>query len=131
MDEDDAELRRFERGEFDPAAFSHHEHVRIARALLLRDCFVDALPRMSRGIRAMADKAGRPEAYNETITTAFLALVAERVLQTPGADFEEFRAAHETLFDKSALLSLYSYERLHSSEARGTFLLPDLIRASC
>ncbi len=131
MAEGDAELLRFERGEFDPAAFSHCEHVRIARALLLRDCFADALPRMSHGIKAMAGKAGRPEAYNETITTAFLALVAERVLQRPGADFEEFRAAHEALFDKGALLSFYSRARLHSAEARETFLLPDLITVSC
>jgi hypothetical protein len=122
----EAELASFERGDFDPAAFPHEEHVRIARAFLLRHPFAEALPRLSRGIKAMGAKAGRPEAYHETITTAFLSLVAERIIDSPAASFGDFKSANPALFDKATLLRLYTPERLGSASARATFLLPDL-----
>lgn len=119
-----SELERFEQGQLDPKCFGHSEHVRIAYELLSKERFVDALPRFARGIRAMAARAGAPQKYNETITTAFLAMIAEQ-MQLPGpADYEEFRAANPSLFDKDALLALYSRDRLYSPQARATFLLP-------
>ena len=119
-----SELRRFERGDFDPTRFPHGEHVRVAYGFLRRERFVEVLPRFARGIRTMAERAGKPEVYNETITTAFLALIAERLREYRGEDFAGFCAENPELFDKDALLTLYSRERLHSPAARATFLLP-------
>ncbi len=120
-----SELDRFERGEFDPKTFRHSEHVRIAHDMLRRERFVEALPRYARGIRKMAERAGRPEAYNETITTAFLALIAERMRNKSVTDFATFSAVNANLFDKRALDRHYTRERLQSPDARSTFLLPD------
>jgi hypothetical protein len=123
---DDEALERFERGEVDPAAFPHRAHVQVAHALMLRHSFPDALPRMAHGIRTMAVRAGKPEVYNETITTAFLSLVADRLVRNRREEFDTFEHENPDLFDKGALLKLYSPERLTSAEARATFLLPDM-----
>ena len=77
-------LADFEAGRIDPAQFSHREHVRVGYELLERHPFPEALLHLARGLRRLAGQAGRPEVYHETITAAFLALIAERRL---GPDF--------------------------------------------
>jgi hypothetical protein len=77
----------------------------------------------------MSSRAGRPQAFNQTLTIAFLSLIAERLEGAAGcADFAAFLAAQPQLLDKGALLRWYSPERLASDSARRTFLLPDRAR---
>ena len=70
----------------------------------------------------MASRAGRPEAYHETITVAFLSLVAERMSEA--MDFESFASLNSDLLDKHVLTRWYRPERLASDRARRTFVLP-------
>lgn len=123
-DEIIAELARFQAGEFDPAAFPHRDHVRIGFELLRRHVFTDAAHRFSTGLRAMASNAGRPEAYHDTITLAFLSLIAERSAGDPHPEFAGFEQANPDLLHKHALLKWYDSERLMSPLARQTFVLP-------
>ena len=121
MQHDD--LAAFEAGLLDPAAFSHRDHLRVAFLLLRRHRFTTAAERMSTGLRRMLDRVGQPDAYHETVTVAFLALVAERLDGAP-ADFDAWLARHPELLDRGALLRVYTRERLASPATRLTFLLP-------
>lgn len=118
------ELARFLRGERDPADFHHRDHVRLAFQLLTETTFPEATAAYARGVRGMAARAGRPEAYHETITVAFLALVAERQARSRELDFEAFASANTDLLEKGVLRRWYDDERLASPLARRVFLLP-------
>lgn len=124
MAEDDETIKRFEQGALD-AGFSHAAHVRVGRAYLMRFPFPCALSRMAGGIQAMALRSGKAEAFNLTITAAFLSLIGERMIGRDAERFERFAADNPDLFDPAVLSGFYSPERLRSSQARSTFLLPD------
>jgi len=79
MAADCPELGRFVRGEIPAAAFPHREHVRMAFEMLKRHDFPETALDYSRALRAMAEQAGRPEAFHHTVTIAFLSLIAERM----------------------------------------------------
>ncbi len=117
------DLERFVRGDCDPANFPHREHVRMAFEMLCRHSFTETALHYSRALRTMAIRASNPGAYHETITIAFLSLVAERAGNE--MDFESFARANPDLLDQSALLRWYRPERLASDAARRTFLLPE------
>ena len=125
MSADCPDLGRFLRAEIDPAAFPHREHVRMAFEMLQRHDFPETVLHYSRTLRAMAEKVGRPEAFHQTITIAFLSLIAERMEAGGAADFAAFAQANPDLLEKTVLERWYRPERLASAAARRTFLLPD------
>lgn len=125
MSADGPDLARFLRAEIHPAAFPHREHVRMAFEMLKRHDFPETVLHYSRTLRAMAEKAGRPEAFHQTITIAFLSLIAERMEAGGVEDFAAFAQANPELLDKTLLARWYRPERLASAAARRTFLLPD------
>jgi len=118
------ELTRFVRGETDAAAFPHREHVRMAFEMLRRHDFAESVWLYSRALRTMTARAGRPEAFNQTVTICFLSLVAER-MEAPASDFESFAGGHPDLFHKEALARWYPRERLAADITRRIFVLPD------
>lgn len=119
-----AELVRFLADAVDPAEFRHADHVRIGFEMLSRHPFSFVVRRYAEGLQALATRAGRPAAYHETITIAFLSLIAERMAARRYSDFAEFAGANPDLFDKSVLTKWYAPERLQSEIARRTFVLP-------
>jgi len=119
------ELARFLRVEIVPSEFPHREHVHIAFEMLKRHDFPETVLHFSRTLRAMAQQAGRPEAFHQTVTIAFLSLIAERMEAGGAADFAAFAQANPDLLEKSALARWYRPERLASAAARHTFLLPE------
>lgn len=119
------ELGRFIRGEIDPARLPHRDHVRMGFELLRRHSFVESALHYSQGLRQMTARVGKPQAFHQTVTIAFLALIAERMESNPCPDFESFIAANADLCDKAILRRWYSSERLGSESARRTFLLPE------
>ena len=125
MTADCPELARFMRGEIVPSEFPHGEHVHVAFELLKRHDFPETVLLFSRTLRAMAQKAGRPEAFHQTVTIAFLSLIAERMEGGHRGDFAAFAAANPELLEKTLLSRWYGAERLGSAAARRTFLLPD------
>ena len=119
------ELERFLRGQVAAADFPHREHVRMAFEMLRRHEFTETALHYSKALRAMAGKAGNPQAFNQTVTIAFLALIAQRLDAAPGAEFAAFEQANPDLFEKRVLARWYRSEQLASPLARRAFLLPD------
>jgi len=120
----DLAIAEFRGGTLDPTRFRHRDHVRIAFEMLRRAPFLSVAPVYAEALRALAARAGRPEAYHETITVGFLALVGERLGQSGAADFAQFERDNGDLLDKSVLLRWYDAERLGSAAARRSFVLP-------
>ena len=118
------ELGDLEDGRLDPKQFHHRDHVRLGYEMLSRYSFPEALARFSNGLRRLATKGGRPEAYHETITAAFLALIGERRLIDSCPDWEQFAAQNADLLSKDLLRDWYDPEVLNSIVARRTFVLP-------
>src|SRR5262245_5908333 len=101
MGDSNAELARFARGDCDPGNFPHREHVRMAVEMLRRHSFPETVLHYSRALREMTARIGKPEAYHETVTIAFLSLIAERM--DDRTDFESFASANPDLLDKRVL----------------------------
>jgi hypothetical protein len=125
MGADCPDLERFVRGEVDAADFPHREHVRMAFEMLRRHDFAESVLHYSRALRTIAARAGKPQAFHQTITVAFLSLISERVETRPVADFTAFARDNADLFDKAAVARRYHPQRLATELARRTFLLPD------
>ncbi len=128
--EADGLLADFEAGRVDPARFPHRAHVEVGYELLQRHPYPEALLHLARGLRALAAKAGRPEVYHETITAAFLAVIAERRLEAAAACWEDFAARNPDLLRKELLADFYELAVLQSATARQTFVLPRAMRTS-
>ena len=122
----DAELDAFESGRLDPATFRHRDHVRLGYEFLGRYSLGEAISRFSNGLKLLAEKAGRPGLYHETITVAFLALINERRAAGVVASWADFEKANSDLLDKRCLERWYGAEQLRSDLARRVFCLPTL-----
>ena len=120
-----AELERFVRGESDAGNFPHREHVRMAFEMLRRHDFVETAWLYSRALRLMTARAGKPEAFNQTTTIAFLSLIAERMERGGAPNFAAFVRAHPEMLDKRALSRWYRPDQLATEIARRTFVLPE------
>lgn len=107
---------------------SHEEHVRVGWLYLREGDLLEAIRKFREGDRALAEGRGKPEAYHETMTWAYLMVIQER-LERSGKelDWEAFSRAHPDLLDRShpALREHYSQEFLDSERARRNFVMPD------
>jgi hypothetical protein len=121
-------LERFMRGESDLAAFPHREHVRTGFEMLRRYDFAETVFHYTRALRAMTARSGKPDAFHQTVTVAFLSLIAERLGSSDYAHFDSFARANADLLDKSVLTRWYSSKRLATEAARRVFLLPEPAR---
>lgn len=125
MAADCPDLERFLRGELAAASFPHREHVRMAFEMLRRHDFAETVLHFSRALRSMAQQAGKPRAFHQTLTIAFLSLIAERLEEGSWEHFDAFARDNPDLLDKAALTRWYRPERLASERARRTFVLPE------
>jgi hypothetical protein len=124
---DDELVAYFEAGHEPPCGFHHGEHVRVAWVYLRRESMPAALERFRTGLRRFAAAHGKPERYHETITTAYVLLIHERMMRRPVLTWEEFAAAHDDLlaWSPSILERYYRPETLGSERARREFVAPD------
>ena len=126
---DDEELiRLFEAGEVPSEGFHHREQVRAGWWYLRHHPFPEALARFSAALRRFAVAQGKPELFHETITTAYMLLINERLAGMPANEtWDQFAAAHPDLlvWRPSVLARYYRTETLASERARRTFLMPD------
>jgi hypothetical protein len=82
----------------DPAAFHHEQHVATAWAALHEP---GAEQRVCKGLRRLAERAGRAERYNEQLTLNFLRLIASRIDRARDLDWPQFRAQFPELLDQN------------------------------
>jgi hypothetical protein len=141
---DDEFLAAFEAASFTRPEWTHEAHIRMAWLYLMRYPATVALERVRSGIQKLnakigsttpeqqvrcirlASRPGTSTGYHETITLAFVRVIAGRL--NSNEDFATFRKRNPDLFDRarSVLLRHYTKERLHSPEAQNTFVEPDL-----
>jgi hypothetical protein len=130
--DDDALVRMIEASEVPPQGFHHAEHVRVAWYYLRRHTLPEALSRFSKTLRKFADARGKPGLYHETITTAYVLLINER-LDGPARDmnWEAFAESNPDVltWQPSILDRYYEPATLASDRARRTFVLPDRLRS--
>ncbi|MEP6829161.1 MAG: hypothetical protein ABI963_02380 [Rhizomicrobium sp.] len=121
-------LERFLAGEIQAEDFRHADHVRAGYELLADRDFLEAASAYCRVLKMMTARIGKPEAFHQTVTLAFLALIAERAEIARHDSFEEFASANPDLMDKGVLARWYRPERLNDTAARRSFVLPDPAR---
>ena len=117
-------IRLFEAGEAPPDGFHHREHVRVAWWYLRESPLPEALGRFGAGLRRFADAQGKPDLYHETITTAYVLLIAERLDDGDRElDWDDFARRNPDLLTwrPSILARYYREETLASARAKRTF----------
>jgi hypothetical protein len=125
---DEELLQGFEDASLPLATFHHEEHVRIAFLYLQRYATVEVLARFPVALQRYASAHGKDGLYHETISWAFIFIIAERIARGPAyCAWEEFRAANVDLFDRRQpiLKRYYRAETLASDAARQMFVFPD------
>lgn len=127
---DEELVQAFESVTLAPAAFSHAAHVRVAWWYLQQASLPDALGRFSAGLRRFAAAHGVPGKYHETMTVAWVLLIAERLGPARALPWDAFAERHPELFETPSLLTrYYTADILASDRARSGFVMPD--RGGC
>ena len=122
-------LELFLAGEIDNKTFRHVDHVRVAFDLLRAHDFSTACYKFSTGLKTIAARAGNPGAYRETITLAFMALIAERSVAGGFDNAEDFIRGVPEVTNPAILQRWYTAEQLKSDLARRIFILPGAKRS--
>ena len=119
-------LERFDAGTLDAAAFDHEAHVRAAWLCLQDDAMPQALARVRHGLKRLAQSAGQPLRYHETITVAYVRLIHRQMRLLGDTTWEEFRTRSPDLLrgDLGAVRALYDAGVLDTAEARHDFVPP-------
>ena len=107
--------------------FHHHQHVEVAWRFVRNYGMPAALGEFTTAIKRFADAKGATGLYHETITWAFLLLIAERQARCGAASWDAFAAANPDLlvWKPSILEQYYSSDTLKSDLARTVFVFPD------
>jgi hypothetical protein len=124
----DAELvQAFEASTLATTGFTHTEHVRVAWWYLRHAPLAEAIGQFSSSLRRFAAAKGVPGLYHETITVAFLLIIAERLHEARDLDWDAFAARYPELLVRRPwiLTRYYSQELLDSPRARAGFVMPD------
>jgi len=122
---DEEFLAALEAGTLPAAEFNHRGHLRAGFLYLGRHDFPDACVAMKRAIRGFAADLGKSSLYHETVTIAYLALMAERLIEEPRAlGFDHFLERYPELLSREYFERYYPKGALDGQEARATFVLP-------
>ena len=122
----DALLERFVDTTLPAEEFHHAQHVEVAWRFVCRYGMPQALGEFTAAIKRFAAAKGANGLYHQTITWAFLLLIAERQARRPAETWEVFAAANPDLlcWKPSVLEKYYSSEVLKSELARRVFVMP-------
>lgn len=124
---DEALLEAFVSTTLPADQFHHKQHVRVAWLFVCRHGMPAAIGEFSEAIKRFAAAKGAHGLYHQTITWAFLLIIAERQARQPAGTWAAFAASHPDLLEwkPSVLDRYYSKEALASDLARRTFVMPD------
>ncbi len=102
------------------AEFPHESHVRVGWWYVRHYPMLAALSRFRAALRRFAAAKGAADKYHETITVAFMLLIADREREMPDLPWTDFAARNADLLRRSpsALEAYYSRERLASRWGR-------------
>lgn len=118
---DDEFLEAFHSCRLATSEFRHADHLRLAWLHLAREPFETALASVRSGIRMFAKHHKLSGLYHETITIAWVHLLATHTENT----FDEFVVVNESLLNSNLLHRFWTPEILASREARARWVPPD------
>ena len=121
--DDDQLLERFAANTL--PAFPHEEHLHVVFVKAGRATTTETIEFMRDRIRSMAASNGKPEAYHDTRTVAWVRIIAAARDVFAGT-FDDFLTQHPELVRRDLLSDYYSTELLTSDAARAAFVEPDL-----
>lgn len=116
-------VRGFEAAELPAGEFTHAAHVRIAWWYLRHTSLPDALVRFTAALKRYAASLGAADKYHETITVAYMLLIAEGLAGAAHLTWPEFAGRNPDLLCRTpSVLSTYYGDALlfskRSSRAR-------------
>jgi hypothetical protein len=114
----------FETCELSNQSFHHRDHLRLAWIYLQRYGEAEARTKIAESIRNFAAHFGKTDKYHETMTIAWLRLLAHE--GKGRLSLEETLAASPMLLEKQTLAAYYSDNLLKSERAKNEFVSPDL-----
>lgn len=123
---DEEFLQKFADATLPNTEFKHQAHIRMTWLYLKKYDFTEASQLITQGIKNFATANGAAHKYHETLTRAWIQLVADGIAANPTIDnFTDFIKAVPELLDKNAPLKLYSQTLLDTEQAKHDWLKPD------
>jgi hypothetical protein len=119
------DLRALELTMANAGGFGHREHLELAWRYLEKYPLERAKRVMAAAIRHLAGRHGAPEKYHETLTHAWVHLVAVHRARWSAPTFEQFIARNPRLLDRGLLEEHYTADLLWGAEARACWREPD------
>ena len=128
LSEEDRNFRSaFEACTVAASQFNHEAHVRLAYVYLVESDVESAVQRMREALLKFLEHNGIPRSkFHETITRAWVLAVRHFMNKSTSASFTDFIARNQELLDSRIMLTHYSASVLFSSDARASFVEPDL-----
>ena len=106
--------------------FGHREHLELVFNYLQMYDVTETHGAVGAAIRHLAAAHGAPGKYHETITRAWVHLVALHRAASDAACFDDFIAGNSGLLDRHLLEAHYSRQLLSTPRARARWTDPDL-----
>jgi hypothetical protein len=106
--------------------FHHRDHVHLTWLAVRRYGAADATELIRHGIQKLARYANAPQKYHETVSCAWVVLVAHHVAAHDDPDFESFIERAPELLDKRLLMRFYRSTTLAAEAAKRGWVEPDL-----
>jgi hypothetical protein len=117
----------FEAQAIAPSQFNHEAHVRLAYVYLADHDVESAVRRMREALLNFIEHNGIPRSkFHETITRAWVLAVRHFMDRSASSSATDFLAKNPELLDSKIMLTHYSASVLFSSDARTSFVEPDL-----
>ena len=117
----------FETCAMPPSRFGHEAHVRIAYAYLAEHDVESAVQMMRGALLHFLEHHDIPRSkFHETLTRAWVLAVRHFMNRSSSVSATDFIARNQALLDTKIMLTHYSARVLFSSEARASFVEPDL-----
>jgi hypothetical protein len=109
-------------------AFRHRQHINLAYIAICRYGMPAAPERVCSWITQIAAYERAPQKYHETVSRAWVEIVAHHVATNPDCqNFDTFAAQNPILLDKRLLTRHYRSTTLAATHARNTWTAPDLL----
>ena len=122
---DEVFLAALEAGTLPPVEFGHRGHLKAGFLYLKRHDFPGACVAMKATLKSFAAAQGKMNVYHETVTVAYLALVAERLVEErPEIDFDHFLERYPELLSQEFFERYYPRGVLDDPGSKATFMLP-------
>jgi hypothetical protein len=106
--------------------FGHREHVHLTWLAVRRHGSDAAIGLICAGLRKLSREAGVPDKYHETLSRAWVEIVAAHTASSrEESDFDAFIQRYPRLLDQRLIAHHYRAETLGSLKARTEWVAPD------